>query len=272
MYSKIFLFLGLVFFASCSKFSKLQKSDDLELKKQGAYNYYDKKDYFRASQLLEELVPLLKGTQDAEKAEFLYAMCQYEVRLLESAAFYFSYFLETYPRSIYAEESSYMEALSQFENSPSYYLDQGNTDKAIVALESFIQKYPESEKREKCQKMIDNLNDKLEKKAYENARLFHQIMEYKAAVITLGNFAKDYPNSESREDAMYYQILSEYKLAKVSTDLKKPERFQQTIDFYTTFVDSYPKSKKLKELESVYDYSTAQIALAKKLQNEKAKN
>jgi hypothetical protein len=90
MYSKIFLFLGLVLFASCSKFSKLQKSDDLELKKQGAYNYYDKKDYFRASQLLEELVPLLKGTQDAEKAEFLYAMCQYEVRLLESAAFYFS--------------------------------------------------------------------------------------------------------------------------------------------------------------------------------------
>jgi outer membrane protein assembly factor BamD len=120
--------------------------------------------------------------------------------------------------------------------------------------------------------MIDNLNDKLEKKAYENARLFHQIMEYKAAVITLGNFAKDYPNSESKEDALYYQILSEYKLAKVSTDLKKPERFQQTIDFYTTFVDSYPKSKKLKELESVYDYSTAQIALAKKLQNEKAKN
>jgi len=264
MLKKAILFLGLIVIASCSKFSKLQKSDDLDLKKQGAYNYYDKKDYYRSSQLLEELVPLLKGTQDAEKAEFLYAMCQYELRLLESATFYFNYFLETYPRSIYAEEASYMEAISQYENSPGYYLDQGNTDKAIVGLEGFIQRYPESEKREKCQKMIDNLNTKLEKKAFENAKLFHQIMEYKAAIIALGNFAKDYPNSENREDAMYFRIQSAYKLAKVSTDAKKPERFQQTIDFYTTFVDSYPKSKKLKELESVYDYSTSQLAQAKK--------
>ncbi len=264
MIRKAVFFLGLILVASCSKFSKLQKSDDLELKKQGAYNYYDKKDYFRASQLFEELVPLLKGTQDAEKSEFFYAMCQYELRLLEPAAFYFNYFLETYPRSIYSEEATYMEALSQYENSPGFYLDQGNTDKAIVGLESFIDKYPESEKREKCQKMIDNLNIKLEIKAFENASLFYQIMEYKAAIIALGNFIKDYPNSENREDAMKFRVLSSFKLAKISTDAKKSERFQQTIDFYTIFVDSYPKSNKLGDLESVYDYSTSQLALAKK--------
>lgn len=264
MIRKAVFFLGLILVASCSKFSKLQKSDDLELKKQGAYNYYDKKDYFRASQLFEELVPLLKGTQDAEKSEFFYAMCQYELRLLESATFYFNYFLETYPRSIYSEEATYMEAISQYENSPGFYLDQGNTDKAIVGLESFIDKYPESEKRAKCQKMIDNLNIKLEIKAFENARLFYQIMEYKAAIIALGNFIKDYPNSENREDAMKFRVLSSFKLAKISTDAKKSERFQQTIDFYTIFVDSYPKSNKLGDLESVYDYSTSQLALAKK--------
>lgn len=261
---RIIFFLLLFAISSCSKFSKLQKSDDLDVKREGAYAYYDKKDFYRSSQLLEELIPLLKGTENAEKAEFLYAMCQYELRLLESSAFYFDYFLETYPRSIYAEEASYMVALSQFENSPSYYLDQGNTDKAILAIENFINKYPDSERRVKCQTMIDRLNEKLETKDFENARLFYQVMEYKSAIITLNNFAKDYPNSPDRERAMYLRILAAYKLAKHSTDAKKPERFQQTIDFYTTFVDSFPKSKKLKELEDVFDYSSRQLALAKK--------
>ena len=259
----IYLLL-LVWLASCSKFSKLQKTDDLELKKQGAYNYYDKKDFYKASQLLEELVPLLKGTQDAEKTEYLFAMCQYELRLLESAAFCFDYFLETYPRSIYAEDAMYMGALSAYENSPSYYLDQGNTAKAIAGLEDFIVKYPDSPRRGKCQTMIDRLNEKLELKAYENARIFHQIMEYKAAIIALGNFAKDYPNSENREQALYLQVVSSYKLAKASTDAKKPERYQQTLDFYTNFVDSFPKSKKLKDLEYIFENSTSQLAQAKK--------
>lgn len=157
-----------------------------------------------------------------------------------------------------------MAALSQYENSPSYYLDQGNTDKAILAIENFINKYPESERRPKCQIMIDRLNEKLEKKDFENAKLFHQVMEYKAAIIALANFAKDYPNSPDREDALYIRIMSAYKLARNSTDAKKPERFQQTIDFYITFVDSFPKSKKLKELEGIFDYSTRQLAQAKK--------
>lgn len=257
-------FLFIFVLGSCSKFSKLQKSDNLDLKKEGAYAYYDKKDFYRASQLLEELIPLLKGTQDAEKAEYLYAMCQYELRLLESSSFYFDYFLETYPRSMYAEEAVYMGAISQYENSPSYYLDQGSTDKAIAGLENFILKYPDSPKREKCQTMIDKLADKLELKAYENARIFYQITEYKAAIITLGNFTKDYPNSEFKENASYYRVLSAYKLAKISTEAKKQERFQQTIDFYTTFVDSFPKSKRIKDLESIFDYSTNQLALAKK--------
>ena len=87
------LLLCILCTVSCSKFSKLQKSDDLEVKKQGAFDYYDKKDFFRASQLLEELVPLLKGTQDAEKAEYLYAMCQYEQRILETATYFFDNFL-----------------------------------------------------------------------------------------------------------------------------------------------------------------------------------
>ena len=258
----IFLLLLL---ASCSKFGRLQKSDNLDLKREGAYSYYDKKDYFRASSLLEGIIPLLKGTENAEKAEFIYAMCQYELRLLESASFYFDYFIETYPRSIYAEEALYMNARSQFESSPVYYLDQGNSDKAIVALENYINKYPDSEeKRKRCQDMISLLNEKLEKKDFENARIFHQIMEYKSAIIVLANFAKDYPDSPNREEALYLRIISAFRLARNSTEAKKVERYRQTIDFYINFADSFPKSKKLKELEDVFDYSTRQIAQVNK--------
>ena len=260
-FSALLLFL---LFSSCSKFGRLQKSDNIDLKREGAYAYYDKKDFFRASALLEGIIPLLKGTENAEKAEFIYAMCQYELRLLESAGFYFDYFLETYPRSMYAEEALFMNALSQFENTPAYYLDQGGTDKAILALENYIGRYPDSEeKRKRCQEMIGLLNERVERKDFENARIFHQIMEYKAAIIALGNFARDYPDSRYREEALYLRIISAYQLARNSTDAKKPERFRQTVDFYTTFADSFPKSKKLKELESVFDYASKRLAQVK---------
>lgn len=254
-------FLGLLMLLgfACSKFQQIQKNPDVNVKKEAAYKYYEKKDFYRSGELLAELIPLLKGTEDDEKAQYYYAFTQYELRFLETSAFLFRTFKETYPRSIYTQEAGYMEVLSMFEDTPRYYLDQSNTEKTISAIEEFIREFPDSPKREKCQEMIDILVDKLQTKAFENARLYYKIMDYKAAIISLGNFHKEYPGSEYAEEALFLRVAAGYKLAKISTETKQLDRFNQVIEFYLNFVDKYPTSKFLKTAEGYYDSATNQV-------------
>ena len=63
---RLFL-LSLIFTAvACSKYQKVLKSNDYELKYVKAKEYYNKNDYFRALPLFEELVNVFKGTDRAE--------------------------------------------------------------------------------------------------------------------------------------------------------------------------------------------------------------
>lgn len=74
---KVFLtgiVLALVF-ASCSKFSKVQKSKDVDYKLKMADEYFAKKKYNHAQQLFEELFPIYKGTQKFEDLYYKYAYC-----------------------------------------------------------------------------------------------------------------------------------------------------------------------------------------------------
>ena len=53
--------------ASCSKYQKLLKSSDMDLKYTEAIKYYDDEKYEKAMALFEELIPLFRGTDRAEK-------------------------------------------------------------------------------------------------------------------------------------------------------------------------------------------------------------
>ena len=61
--------------SSCSKFSKIQKSTDIEAKYLAAVEYYDAGGFYQALQLFEELVTLFRGTQKAEITYYYYCMC-----------------------------------------------------------------------------------------------------------------------------------------------------------------------------------------------------
>jgi len=262
------LVLILLLLGSCSKFQKLQKTAEVPKKLEAAYNYYEKKDYYRSSILLEELLPLLRGTEDAEKVQFYYAYTQYHMRMMETCQYLFKNFFDTYPRSIYAEESYYMHAIALYEDSPKYYLDQSNSGKAIAAFESFMLTFPDSEKKPKCQELIEKLNVKLEKKAFENAKLYSKRMEYKAAIIVLENFSKDFPNSLYKEEASFLVVQNAFNLANQSADSKKIERYEQTLKFYQKFVDQFPKSEYIKVAERYYDQSTTYLEKLKTNKNQ----
>lgn len=238
---------------SCSNFNKLQKTADIQKKYDGAMAYFDKQDYYRAGILLEELIPLLRGREESEIAQFRYAYCHYRQRQLALSAYYFKNFYETFPRSEKVEEAAFMYAASLYEDTPAFNLDQTNSYEAIDALQSFILRFPQSERVEKCNTMIDVLQQKLEKKDYENAKLYLKLGDYKAAIIAFDNFRKDFPDSQYNEEIAFRKVEALYLLARVSTDTKKEERYKELLLLHQRFADMYPSSNYIKESENYYD-------------------
>ena len=247
------LLLSVFILCSCSKFQRIQKKADVKGKYKAAVKYYGKRDYYRAGLLFEEIIPLLQGDTTAENAQFKFAYCQYYQGQLTMSAYLFNKFYETFARSPLAEEARYMYAFSLYQDSPQYNLDQTNTLKAIDALQAFINSYPESKFVEEGTNLLKELRAKLEKKAYEQAKLFNKIQgNYKAAIVTLNNFQKGFPDSDYNEEIAYKKLEAGYRLARESVEAKKKERYESTVEFYEYFVDRYPTSKFIRQAENIY--------------------
>ncbi len=241
--------------SGCSKFRKVQKSDDWRVKYEAAKEYYDKEDYYKASILLEELTPIVKGSAEAETVQFLYAYAHYHRKLFVESAFYFKTFYETFSRSEQAQEAMYMRAYSLYMDSPSASLDQASTYEAIQAFQSFINKFPYSEYAEQTNEIIDALQVKLETKAYQNAKLYYQLNRLKAAIVAINSFENEYPDSDYNEELGYLKIETQYTYAKESIETVQRERYQQVMEFYEEFIDRYPDSKYLRTAQNYYSTS-----------------
>ncbi|HEY8400045.1 MAG TPA: outer membrane protein assembly factor BamD [Cytophagaceae bacterium] len=247
-------------FASCSDFSKIQKSNNLEEKLAAAMKYYEKKDYYKAGLLLDEITPLLKGRQDAEKAQFYHAYTYYHQKQYIMSAYYFKDFVETYPRSDRAEEAMFMYAKSLYLDSPPYNLDQTNTYDAMEALQAFVTRFPNSAYMPEANKLSDEMREKLEYKDYVNCKIYNKIGNYKSAVVAFQNFLDAYPTSKYAEEISFLQIQAQYNLAKNSVQGKKQQdRYYDVIEYYHDFIDKYPKSKYKKEAESMFDSSRQKL-------------
>ncbi len=238
-FTGLWLLVLLFLAASCNEFRKVQKSTDWKEKYNAALKYYEEKDYFRSSVLFEEVIPVIRGTPEAEKAQFYFAYAYYYQKQYILSSHYFQTFFQTYSRSQYAEESQYMYAYSLFLDSPAHNLDQSSTKEAIQAMQSFLNKYPTSKFKDEGTAIIDALQQKLETKGYENAKQYHKLARYKASLIAFENFKKDFPDSDLIQEVSYLEIEAQYLLAERSVLSKKKERYQKAVQMYLEFIDRY---------------------------------
>ncbi len=244
--------LALSVLVSCSKFRKIEKSEDWRVKYEGGLHYYNKKDYYRASVLFEQILPIVRGLPEGEKVQFYLAYCQYYDRMYLLASEQFRTFYETYGRSPYSEEARYMHAYSLYASAPDANLDQTSGIDAMNAMQEFLNRYPTSKFRDQAIDVIYASQNKLEKKGFDNAYQYYRMKMYKAAIVALNNFKNNYPDSKYLEEAYYLVIDSEYRLALKSIRSKQADRFREVIEHYKEFLDRYPDSNFLKNAEKVY--------------------
>ena len=223
--NKIFSFLLIsVLFVSCSQYQKALKSDDVAVKSELANKMYDAGKYTKAIRLYEQIAPAYKGKPSAERMFFFYSNSLYKSKQYYLAGYQFENFAATYPKSEKREEAAFLGAECFYRLSPAYSLDQTDTQKALDKLQRFIDMYPNSEYLDKSNAYVKELREKQEKKAFEIAKQYNSISDYKGALKSLENFIADYPGTPYKEQALYYRLDSAYKLAINSIVSKKQER------------------------------------------------
>jgi outer membrane protein assembly factor BamD len=259
------VFLVLLVAFGCSKFRKIEKSEDWRVKYEAATSYYEKKDYYRASVLFDQILPIVRGLPEGERVQFYLGYCQYYDKNYLFAAEYFKTFYETYGRSASAEEARYMYAYSLYLSSPGANLDQTESLNAMAAMQDFLNRFQNSSYRDKAAEVIMAIQVKLEKKGFENAKHYYRVRQYKAAITALENFTKSFPDSKFLEEAYFLVIDAEFQLAEQSILSKQKERYENVIEDYKNFIDKYPSSERLREAEKMYAESLEQLNRLKKI-------
>lgn len=254
-----FLFIISTLLVSCSEYQKVLKSTDFNYKHDMAIKYYEDEEYYKALPILEEMVPIYKGSPQGEKLFYYYAYCNYHLEDFTMAGYYFESFGKVYPYSQWAEECSFLAAKCYYLQSPEFNLDQSNTLKAISQLQLFVNRYPNSAYETECNRNIDELRKKLEFKEFYIALLYYRIESYKAAIIAFETMQKDFPGSPFREQSAFLGLKSQYLLAMHSIPEKKIERFDRAVNKYNSFSVSFPQSTFSKEAKAIYDNSVKQI-------------
>lgn len=244
-----YLIVTLAFFilSACNRQQDLaMKSADKEYILKVANQKFEKKKWSDALALYERLSNLVAGTDDAPNVVYNSAYANYYDKNYKLAGHQFKNFAVTFPQDKRAEDASYMSALCFYEGSMDYNLDQTNTELAINELQNFLNTYPNSEKSKNINDLIDELTYKLEFKAYENAKQYYKIADYKAANVSFENVLDDFPSTKLRPKIYDYIIKSRYELAVNSVyDLKK-DRIENAISFTKQIEREMPNTENSK--------------------------
>jgi outer membrane protein assembly factor BamD len=250
---------------SCNGFNKVLKNKDPEYKLRMAEQYYVKKKYHLAQTLFEDIMPNYKGTSAFEDIYYKYAYCAYYQKDYLNAENLFKNFLEVFPNSTKSEELDYMRAYCYYKMSPKVELDQTNTMKAMGVLQTFINTHPNSPRNKEANELIDICRAKLEEKERLGAQLYYDLGQFRSAGVAFTSLINDFPDSEKVDEYKFMVIKSYYKFAELSVDDKKVERFEQVITECNDFVDRFPDSKLLKDVEHYISLTNNNI---KNLDNE----
>ncbi|MBX7243300.1 MAG: outer membrane protein assembly factor BamD [Bacteroidia bacterium] len=250
----VILMTGLL---SCSKevrvMNKYAKKGTIAQKDSAAAFFYKRKDWDKSSILMEELIGIMKTTPRGEEMMRDMAFAKFMMKEYVMASYYYDQFLRSYPNGKYAEDASFMESYCFYLNSDPSFLDQSYTTKAMESLQNFLNNYPKSARAGEASKYLTELRERKATKDFNQAKLYFDISNHKAAVYSLQTFVQEFPDSKFREEAEFMIVKAAVLLADQSIESKQVNRYKDAVEYYEKFIDRYPKSFYRKDAELIYE-------------------
>ena len=240
--------------AACrSEYEQILESNDIDEKYNAAFTYFNAGKYTRSTQLFESLTMLTNGTERHDTVLFYLGLSNYSYQDYYTAETNFDQYLSFYPQGAFAEQADFLRIDCLYRSTLRYELDQTPTYTAITAMGEYLQDHPVGANADIIRHRMEELGERLDRKAFENARLYYKMEDYKAARVALRNVLKEDADNVYREEILYYTAMASYKFAENSVPSKRKERFLVFQDDYLNFIGEYPESQYRKELDGLYN-------------------
>jgi outer membrane protein assembly factor BamD len=130
-------------------------------------------------------------------------------------------------------------------------LDQTETKEALVSFQKYINTYPDSKRLAAANKMVKQLQHKLERKSFEIAKQYYEIGYYNSAIVSFDNLTSEFLGTDYREEAFFYKLKAAYELGMRSSPRKKVARLKAALKAYDKLKKNYPSSKYLAESDKL---------------------
>lgn len=252
-YYILILVAAIAVVSSCSsQFEKLLNSYNYGDKYRAALAFYEEGKYSKAAQLFENIAMNVQGAPQEDTVRYYWGMSNYKMKDYVTAQSNFTEFLQSFPSSPFAKDAEFNMIDCMYQQTYRWELDQRPTEIALSYIYKYIIENAGTENAKRCSIMSADLEERLDKKAFEGARLYYHMEDYKAAHRALKNVIKDDADNQYREEILYFTAMASYKYALNSVEDKQRERYMTFIDDYFNFVSEYPQSKHKAELDGIY--------------------
>ena len=248
--------LGLLLLAavSCkSQFEMLLSSSDVNAKYDAAMQYFNNRKFQKAAQLFESMAILTSGTERDDTVQYYWGLSNYRFKDYYTAESNFASFVENFPRSTFAPDAQFYRLDCLYRATYRWELDQTPTRSCMAAINQYLREQPADDFHvEACNKMLADLQDRLDRKDYEAGRLYYRMEDYPAARLKLQNVLKANSENNYREEVLYLTAMSSYHYARLSVAAKQKDRYLTFVDDYLNFVGEYPESNHRNEMDRIY--------------------
>ncbi|MEP0546248.1 MAG: outer membrane protein assembly factor BamD [Rhodothermales bacterium] len=245
----LLLFIALA--AGCSSGGRID-AETPEASFEKGLALYERGKYVRAVEYFQHVFDFGRTNPHAADAQYYLAKAYFEDEQFLLAANEFTRFVELYRGDERVEEGAYLRAMSYYELSPPYQLDQTDTETALTYIRLYLSTYPNGEHAAELGTITEELRAKLAKKQFEIAELYERRELFEAAAISFEQVLEKYPDSSYADDALLGAIRNYAAFAEASIPQRQQERYQLAATAYERLVQLFPQSPLLGEAEVAY--------------------
>ena len=265
MYQKIFLIIfTFLFISECSKKEELtfkppDQNESYKIYKEGL-DAMDRNDFFFAAKKFSEAEKILPVVEHSAKALLMSSYCLYAINFHEEAVSSLENFLRKYPADKNVQYASYLIALSNYEQILDEKKDLNPLLKTKKIIESYIEKYPNTDYALDLKFKLDLIKNQLAAKEVYVAKYYIETQKWIPAINRLKVVIKDYEETIFVEEALHRLVEIYYKLGLIGEAEKTAKILGYNYNSSKWYENSYSLLNK--------DYKKEQSRLEKKSKKE----
>ena len=237
--------------SACSGSGRLRYETPKEAYEQGLQKF-ESGDYQKATEYLQGVFDFGRTHQWASDAQLLLARAYRANEEYLLAANEYTRFTQIYRSDPRIPDAEYELAMTYYDRSPMYRLDQTDTERAIVQFRLFIERYASNPLVQDAQDRITELRSKLARKQIHTAELYERREYFNAAAVSYEAAFDKYYDTEYADDALLGATKAYFELARGGVRELQAERLDLAESNYDRLIQIFPDSPLIKEAEAVY--------------------